>query len=66
MIINKELFIVGPEEDGKFNYQVNGAFMYFKEEEMNQFRSAVAEAIGVAEAFWSSTNKDIFGRIIKK
>lgn len=66
MIINKDLFVVGPEENGKFNYQVNGAFMYLTEEEMNQFRLAVVEAIGEAEGFWSSTHKDSFGRIIKK
>lgn len=57
MIINKDLFCVGLDVTGRFTFSVNGAFMYLKPEEMNDFRQALVEAIGEAERFYQDNQK---------
>src|SRR6185436_13692524 len=53
------IFKVGINHKGERSYEVNGAFMYLKPEEMNEYRATIVEAMYEAEKLYRSTHGEI-------
>jgi hypothetical protein len=52
------IFKVGYNHKGELNYEVNGAFLYLKPQEMKEFRATIIEAIYESEKFYRETHPD--------